>query len=297
MKRKVIKQANQAFTITLPIDWVRKNKIDEKSELNVIEDNKSLIVESFGQLEIKKIKIDVSGFEKRNLFRHINSLYAAGYDEVTLISDCDISSKITLILNSLIGYALVSQTKNTFVIKDIGGGGLGDLDEIFKRVFQAIILFYESAIRDIFGLEEETSEGLKSRDLEVNKLCFYLQRCINKMAYGDSVKGRAIFTYSFELERIGDAILHIWRENIENGAKKSKELKEVAILSKRCLEEAFDTYYMFNSKNLERYYDTRQLVRKKVENIKGNDVILRNIVGVAESSLDLTHLAMVMKLE
>lgn len=297
MKRKVIKQANQAYTITLPINWVRQNKIGKDSELEVEENGRNLFITNSGEVIQKKIKLDVSSLEKRNLFRHINALYAAGYDEIELISNSDISSKIAQILNSLIGYVLVSQSKNTFVIKDVGGIGLSDLDEIFKRVFQSLIIFYDSAIKDIFGDESETESSLKNRDLEVNKLCLYLQRAINKFSYSNPLNGRVLFTYSYELEKIGDAILHVWRENIGNNCKKTKELKDVALLSKKCLEEAFDSYYAFNSKNLEKYYDTREEVRKKVSKLKDFKIMIRNMVQIAESSLDLSHLNLISKLE
>jgi phosphate uptake regulator len=38
MKRKIIKQASQAYTITLPIEWIRKNNISEKSEVDLVVD-------------------------------------------------------------------------------------------------------------------------------------------------------------------------------------------------------------------------------------------------------------------
>ena len=58
MKRKVIKQANQAYTITLPIEWVRKNKISKNSEVDIQIREKTLMVntgESRGYIRLVQI--------------------------------------------------------------------------------------------------------------------------------------------------------------------------------------------------------------------------------------------------
>jgi len=297
MKRKVIKQANQAYTLTLPIEWVRANKIDEKSEVEVSIEGRSLSVLNSGNVEGRKAKLDVSGFGMRNIYRHINALYAAGVDEIEITSDEEISSKIIRLLNTLIGYVLISQEDGKYVIKDIGGGSHTDLDEIFKRAFQSVILFYDSAYRDIFGCGSETEKSLRMRDLEVNKLCLYLQRAINKMSYKDPIRGRALFSYSIELEKIGDDILRLWRANIGTGAKKSPKLKELIKASKRCLEKSFDLYYRLDSKELEELYNLREKVRKQVDEIKGSDKLVRQALRIAEGAVDLSHTTLMIKLE
>ena len=35
MKRKIIKQAGQAYTVTLPINWVRSFALDTKTEIDI----------------------------------------------------------------------------------------------------------------------------------------------------------------------------------------------------------------------------------------------------------------------
>lgn len=297
MKRKIIRQANQAYTLTLPIDWVRSNKIDKDSEVDVSVEGRSLVVFNEGNVGGRKAKLDVSGFGMRNIYRHINALYAAGVDEIELTSDEEISSEVIKSLNSLIGYVLVSQEEGKYVIKDIAGGGHGDLDEIFKRAFQAVNLFYDSAYKDIFGSGCETNKSLRMRDLEVNKLCLYLQRAINKMSYKDPIRGRALFSYSIELEKIGDDILRLWRANIGSGAKKSGALKDLIQLSKMCLEKSFDLYYRLDSKEVEELYDIRGKVRKQAELVRGSTPFVRQAIRIAESAVDLSHLTLMIKLE
>jgi phosphate uptake regulator len=300
MKRKVIKQANQAYTITLPIEWVRKNKIDEKTELEVNESEKSLILLNTGEVEHKKISIDVTNFDEINISRIIKALYARGIDEIEIISDKNISSFISKDIHNTIGYALVSQKDNRYVIKDLGGGNYSELDEIFKRVFQMILLFYESAIDDVFGKQKESLDGLIARDGEINKFSLFLQRAINKMSYPDQIKGRLLFTYSFEIEIIGDEIQRFWRTNIKYNIKKTEQLKKLAQDSLKGLEKAFEFYFQFNPKIAEEIKSLRDKVREdslKLEKLNKYDSrFARHIVKIIEEAADLSHLTLMIKL-
>lgn len=300
MKRKVIKQANQAYTMTLPIGWVRLNNISEKTELDIIEEGKSLILTNQGKTEHKKIKINISGQSGRNINRIITSLYAKGIDEIELESDKDNSSDIIRALHATVGFALISQKDNKFIIKDIGGSNYEDLDEIFKRVFQMILDFYDSLINDIFGEEKETNESLISRDNEINKFCYFLERAINKMSYKDPIVGRALFTYAFQLENIADEIQRLWRTNIKYKVKKSKELKKLIINSKDGLDKAFEFYFQFNLKKSEELASLRDKLREdSMELTKDKYVarLIRHALKIIEDATDLNQLTIMIKLE
>jgi phosphate uptake regulator len=297
MKRKVIKQAGGAYTLTLPIEWVRANGISKKSEVDVAVDGKSLMVSNTGKVGERKTKINVDDFDFRNVYRYINALYALGYDEIEVSSKEDISSLIIKSLNSLIGYVLVSNEGDRYVIKDIGGGCNSDLDEVFKRAFQAVLLFYDSAIKDIFGKKEETNESLRVRDLEVNKLCLYLQRAINKMSYNDPIRGRILFSYSVDLEQIGDEVCRLWRYNILNKNLKNDSLKKIIELSKLCLDKSFDLFYRPNSSEIEKLYALREKLRKEVESVKNPNKMTYQALRIAEGAVDLSHLTLMKNLE
>ena len=297
MKRKVIKQAGGAYTLTLPIDWVRANGISEKSEVDVLVEGRSLTVSNCGKVGGRKAKINLNGFEPKNVYRYINALYALGYDEIEISSERDISSALIKLLNTLIGYVLVSNEGSKYVIKDIGGGCNSDLDEVFKRAFQAVLLFYDSAIKDIFGKGEETNESLRVRDLEVNKLCLYLQRAINKMSYSDPVRGRILFSYSVNLEQMGDEVCRLWRYNIFNKKMKNEPLRKIVEMSKLCLDKSFDLFYRPNSLEVEKLYDLREKLRKEIELSKNPNKMTYQALRIAEGAVDLSHLTLMKNLE
>lgn len=300
VKRKIIKQANQAYTMTLPIDWVRQNNIDKNSEVDVTIADKSLLITNTGNVELKKAKLIIENTAARNVWGKFNALYAAGVDEIEIHSKEDISNLIRESIGQDIGYALVSQEKGTYVVKDLGGGTHQDIDEIFRQVFQMTLLFYDSAIEDIFGKEKETKESLNKRDEEINRFCLFLQRHINKMSYSDPVKGRVLFTYSFVLEKIGDEILRLWRTNIEHKLNKTEKIKEIVKSSRNSLDLVFDFYYNLGTNMDEKIYEHKEKVRKDILSLSKIDSstsrFLHYALQIIEDSADLTHLNLIKNL-
>jgi phosphate uptake regulator len=300
MKRKVIKQANQAYTLTLPIEWVRKNNITESSELEVDMIDKSLIIRNTKGVEIKKKVLKIEKMNSRALSRMIKAIYSKGIDELEIICGEEISPEIYSALSETMGFALVSHEKNSYVIKDVGGTNSAELDEVFKRVFQMILLFYDSAIKDVFGKEKEEINNLNNRDLEINKFCCYLQRAISKMSYPDPINGRVLFAFSFALEKIGDEIHRLWRTNIKYKVKKTPALKELVELSNKGLGLSFDLYYQMNSNIAEQIYRTREEVREKSMNLLKLDPhtarFVRHAVKIVEDVADLSHLTFIKNL-
>jgi phosphate uptake regulator len=295
MKRKIIKQANQAHTLTLPIGWIRENNLDKKdAEVEVLVQDKSLIITNTGNVATKKAKIVLKNKDERALWGKFNALYAKGIDEIEISSKEDISSLIVSSITQTIGYALVSQSNGVYIVKDLGGGNFNDIDEIFKRVFQMVLMFYDSAIKDIFGEEKETKQNLNKRDEEINKFCLYLQRAINKMSYSDPIQGRILFTYSYILEKIGDEILRLWRTNIENPVKKNEKIKEIVNLSRQELDLLFDFYYAFNPDMADKIYDIKEKTRKDILSLSKIDAptarFLHYALEIVEDCADLINL-------
>ncbi len=294
MKRKLIKQAGQAVTITLPIEWVRNIGVKAGDEVDLEMGEKDLIIRSCKQVTSKKTKIDMNGFNKRMKYIYINSAYAKGIDEIK-IENC----KIYPGLNQNVGYAIIDQKENNYTIKEISGALSENLDEVFKRVFQMIIRFYNSAINSVFGKEKEDILTVQKKDQEINKFTLFLQRSIMKRNYSNQEEGKIMFAFSFSLEQIGDDILRFWRTDIDNKIKKNDELKEIINISKESLLKAFEVYYHSSYEKVKELIDLKQLIREKASKTltKNNSQIIAHAIKIVEESADLTHLSLMKKLK
>jgi len=291
MKRKLIKQAGQAVTITLPIEWIRQNGLKAGDEIDIETIEKDLVLRSGKKTVTGSIKLDLTPFPMRVRCIYINAAYAKGVDEVELETDQgyypDVSQNI--------GFAVVSQKGNKYTIRDVSGLSSEDLDNIFKRVFQMIISFYDAAIDDVFGESKETYETLKKTDSEINKFVLFLQRSIMKLSYPDPSVGKILFAYSYALEKISDEILRMWRVNIEHKIRKDKEVKKLILISRKTLGKAFEIYYHQSPEKINESLDLRYCILKKYLQLSklnsATSEFLMHAIRIAQDSHDLAHLA------
>ena len=101
MKRKVIKQANQAYTITLPISWARENNLDKNSEVDLTAEGNALLIQTDSKVKGEVVKLEINKINQREIRMQLAALYARGADEIRIISKNDISDDLVKITTSL----------------------------------------------------------------------------------------------------------------------------------------------------------------------------------------------------
>lgn len=300
MKRKVIKQANQAYTITLPVAWARENNLDKNSEIDLSTEGNTLIIQTNAKTEGEIVELEIKTLNQREIRMQIAALYARGVDEIRITSKKDISDDLMKITSSLLGFALVSKEKDIYIIKDMSGKSDMDLDEIFKRVFQMILIFYEDAISDISTKRKAKEKCIRLRDGEVNKFCNYLERSINKKAYSKDLDARILFTYAFSLEKIGDEIYRLWTNGIKNKIGITPQIQKIFQWTKESLEKSFDLYYQFKTERVLEITNLKHIIREEEAKNKRVDLIqsktIRQLLKITEEAADLTHLTLMKKL-
>ena len=120
------------------------------------------------------------------------------------------------------------------------------------------------------------------------------------MSYTNIINGRLLFTYSFELEKIGDEIQRLWRTDIKNNVKKDLEIKELGRITQKGLEIAFESFYQFNQKKTEEMYKLRDKARQEAMKLTKFDKhtirFARHIIKIIEDATDLSHLTLMLKL-
>ena len=60
MKRKIIRQGHNTLTITLPTDWAKKLNLNAGDEVDLIEDNSSLVINGKQHNGFKTTTIDIT---------------------------------------------------------------------------------------------------------------------------------------------------------------------------------------------------------------------------------------------
>ena len=82
--RKLIKQGNSAFTITLPINWINSNNLQGGDIVLIDIDNEELKISTKSNSSKKYISCDVTSLSRPQIFQKIISLYLKGFDRIEI---------------------------------------------------------------------------------------------------------------------------------------------------------------------------------------------------------------------
>ena len=151
-RRKLVKSGNSSYTMALPIDWIRKNKLDKGDLINVSENEIGDILlsaekknEISPQSIITTIKID--GKDPDTIYFEILNAYLRDYQTIILEGKDvgKIYDKVILQMKSFIGLDIIEQTKNSIVIKNFSSE-----DEALTP--RPLIKKMDFSIRELFDL-------------------------------------------------------------------------------------------------------------------------------------------------
>ncbi len=165
-KRNLVKSGNTSYTLSLPIDWIRKNKLERGSPVNVFENESGEVVisaekkEDFLQTqEYKTIEID--GKSVQNIRSELLDAYLHDFSTI-ILEGKEIRTKtepLLSLLNYFIGLDSIEQTTNSIVIKNFSS-----LDK--ETSSHSLIRKLDMGIRTMVELLGEFfSKGFKKEDL------------------------------------------------------------------------------------------------------------------------------------
>lgn len=306
MKRKVIKQGHNTLTVTLPSKWVNMYGINPGDELDVSENEKTLIISSEDIPRMSKTTIDVSGIRMPIvIWRCILSAYRAGYDEI-IVTGIEPSNKklyspftfntltciepddmafmspietVSACVNRLIGMEIVEHKGNYCMIKDLSETTYKEFDTAIRRIF--ILLGREAEIISE-GLMRQF-EDLKSIhiiDTNIDRFEDFCLRVLNKKGYKDFRKSSTIYSMVFTMEMVGDELKKIATHVLEMNKKCSPEIKELFRVQSDQLEKFHSLFYKFGKKKIQEIYD---------EDSKGTKLIMQHYNKLSDDEKELLH--------
>ena len=270
MRRKVIKQGHNTLTITLPNKWAQKLNLKAGDEIDLVEKENSILINSEEKTKDKKAVIDISNFTIPLIWRFIQGAYRDGCTEIKIIFDPNKNlyedpyhyftthsayaelgenvpkktplAMIQTVVDRFIGMGIIETGKNYCVIKEMGELTPKEFDNSLRRIFLVILHMFDR-MSDAIEKEELGSVNICKEfhtiDLNVDRLVDYCCRILNKIStsFPDNKK-TLLFTTLFLLEILGDEFKYISKHI----ALTKKSVKETLPFAEK-IREHFETYY------------------------------------------------------
>ena len=188
-KRTLVKSGASSFTIALPINWVRKNKLEKGSEVSLEENEVGDILihaelESFfKKQEYYTIKVTPENLDL--LYWELLRAYLKNYSTINLEGDniSIIANPILQRLNNFIGLDIIEQTKNVIVLKNFS---LSDTETTPYSLLKKVDVGVRAMIEDLkkfflHGFHHENVAELKAQNEYNERVYLFSMKLINNI--------------------------------------------------------------------------------------------------------------------
>ncbi len=261
--RRLISFGNNSFVVSLPKQWINKNKLKKGDLLMIDEHSDGLLLNlnnNEAQKEEKTITIIIDNKDLDIIKTEIVSAYLNNYNVIEIISK-DLKEKapeIKKILMSLAGLEILEQTSKKIISKYLIDSNELSIDKLIRRMDNITRAMIQDSIESLNGVDN--SSNLANRDEEVNRLHFLVHRIIRGAL--ENVRIASSFntnplkllrdhTTAMQIERIADSTKRICRylNDTQIKGKWLGEIKKLFASIKWAYLDVMKAYYT-NDKNL-----------------------------------------------
>ncbi len=238
MKRTLIKQGAGGYTIYLPKKWLGKKGLKEGQQIDVIETETGLIIES-AVSEKKETKLEVTDENKADMYPILTHLYRRGFDTIILTGKFEeVFSEIKHIAkNLLLGFEITEIEKEHCKISNISEPSEQKYDVLLRRVFLIIKETLNIVADDFNANKFERMSEIEELKHQQDKYILFCRRIL--------IKEKNVKTPTIEWElltflmHINHALYYTYKYAKENKLQKSARITELL----ENLHSCYDLYY------------------------------------------------------
>lgn len=294
MKRKLIQMAGKTMVVSLPSDWVKKYNLKKGEEIDVEERDRLIQIKTEKEQKTEKIKIDVNKINTPLMWRFISSAYIKGVDEIELeYSKKEQKEEIKKIVQTLIGFALIKETEQSVILKEISGSA-SEFDTILRRVFLMLISLSQTVLTLTENQDKKLLEEVIDKDHNINCFVNFCLRYLNKHGYEDYTKTSLLYATIRELEFVGDEYSDMAKEIMKSKFRMDKNTKKLFTDTNKFLEGYYKLFYSPKFEESLELYNQRKgllnesrLIEKKT---KEEIVIIGYLKTIISSVFHLTEI-------
>jgi phosphate uptake regulator len=224
--RKLVKAGQSSHTVSLPKEWIRKNKLKKGDTLFISEKSDSEIIVSPKLKQDKKLQkeitIDVDGKNIGSIQREITSAYVNNYSKIHLTGKSveDKSKALRNVLHHFVALEVDGQTGSKISAQDLLNLKEISIEKTIRRMDMTLRSIMQDSIK--FVGNKNIKESIEQRDNDVNRLYFLLFRMLKSALNDQKIASNFRIT--------NNEILSTWylTVNIENIADNAKTINILA---------------------------------------------------------------------
>jgi hypothetical protein len=270
MRRKIIPHGPSSLTVSLPSAWVKQHNLKKGGEIDVYEDENSLMIRPVSMNSAtKKVEISFAGVDSAIWKDVMLALHKKGYDEIKIgIDSQDTIKELHAYLSSMqLGFEIIKQDADCVLVRNITNPESEEFDTLFRRVFW-ITHEYTIKLGAIMSDSEDITHSCLLHENSIGRITNYCKRIIVKEKRTDSC-----FLYSI-LDDL-NALAHSLTDLLA-GLKAGDEPVPKGFIAKflatgDLLSEIYELYYKFSISDYGEAKGRLECIGRQIIQIKSRD--------------------------
>ena len=243
MQRKLVRQGNNALTVTLPAKWTKLHNLAAGSIVEIQENESKLQISSKQLRSTRSVDIKLDSRKEYSIRSIIASCYKEGYGIINLHFEKQISPKILhKVISSFTGLEIISHTKNSFEIRCFLNIEEGDCAQLLEKLFHTTQYIASLLKPDPQAADIDEINTLV--ELSVRKLRDHALRAIATMRFG-AEKSYEYYDIVTVLEKIAASLRRLMKTLQETKDPEAQEVEKIqehfSLLYKAYLSQKFKT--------------------------------------------------------
>ena len=294
IKRKIVQHGPSTLIISLPSRWVKAHNLKKGDELEVKEEENSVIVSTEKGKTLSNVNVDVTDLDRTSLMRLIRSLYKLGYHEVDLnfkhqmITHLRLEKERPVIsvvheeVNKLSGLEVIQQREKSCLLKALSVMDYSEFETVLRRIFLLVI----DASNDLLKGAEKRDEVLLSTVVNekhdtIIKFSSFCIRLLHVRGYKDNKKTLSLHHILSVMDRVIDKLRAVAWNLIYLKPAISKNARQTMEDLHQMIRYFYELFYKFENSKVHQIFELRYKVRKEIRR-NYNDLSKKEIVIVAQ---------------
>lgn len=179
MRRKVIKQKS-AYTLTLPVDWIRAHNVKGKDEVEIEQEADTLIIRTEKQATAKETALTLEQSSSHYNRIMIENHYLKGFDKLNLTFEKKAFPAIQKAVSNLISFEIIDQKEGSCIVAATTPATAEQFKTLFNRCFNIISYTAQQVTEDIKKGEFSRFEEIEAQTNDARRFLLYCTRALHK---------------------------------------------------------------------------------------------------------------------
>ena len=181
MKRKLVRQGAATMMISLPSKWIKENKLEKGSEVELVEEAGVLKIGTDVKI-IRDFEIDITDANKHDIYPILTHAYRNGFNKLILKGKTnEIAKNVRKITNDiLLGFEITELEHNKITLENISEPTEQKYDIMIKKSFQIIEETHLIISEDFKNKKFDSMEDVEDLRMQQDRFVLFCRRLLSK---------------------------------------------------------------------------------------------------------------------